>query len=144
MKRFLYVDADALPDYFLRVLETRRLLESGEVKNVTEAARRNGISRSTYYKYKDCVFDQARMPVGLNAVFLLVLNHEAGVLSNVLAMFSRRGANILTISQNLPIQNTASVTLTVDISNVRSSTDDLIRETQKISGVVQIQLIAAG
>ena len=130
MKRFLYVDADALPDYFLRVLETRRLLESGEVKNVTEAARRNGISRSTYYKYKDCVFDQARMPVGL--------------LSNVLAMFSRRGANILTISQNLPIQNTASVTLTVDISNVRSSTDDLILEAQKISGVVQIQLIAAG
>jgi chorismate mutase len=126
------------------VLETRRLLESGEVKNVTEAARRNGISRSTYYKYKDSVFDQARMPVGLNAVFLLVLSHEAGVLSNVLAMFSRCGANILTISQNLPIQNTASVTLTVDISNVRSSTDDLICEAQKISGVVQIQLIAAG
>ena len=144
MRRFLYVDADVLPDYFLKVLATRQLLENGEVKNVSEAAKKNGISRSTYYKYKDSVFDRANMPAGLNAVFLLILNHEAGVLSNVLSTFSQFGANVLTISQNLPIQNTASVTLAVDISNVQASTDDLLRQAQMIEGVVQIQLIAVG
>ena len=56
-RRFLLVDAEVLPDVFLKVLQAKELLASGAVTNISSAARRAGISRSAFYKYKDYVFD---------------------------------------------------------------------------------------
>ena len=47
---YLIVEKSALPDYFIRVVQARRLLESGEYTQVIEAVQAAGISRSTYYK----------------------------------------------------------------------------------------------
>ena len=46
----------AVPDVLLRVVEAKRLLESEKVASVQEAAERVGISRSSFYKYKDDIF----------------------------------------------------------------------------------------
>ena len=56
-RRFLLVDADVLPEVFLKVLQAKELLASGAVTNISTAARQAGISRSAFYKYKDTVFD---------------------------------------------------------------------------------------
>jgi len=41
---------------FIKVVEAKRILASGAIKNVNEAVRKVGISRSAYYKYKDHIF----------------------------------------------------------------------------------------
>ena len=142
MKQFLYVDSEALPEYFVKVLKTKRLLESGFTKSVTEAARANGISRSTYYKYKDTVFESLAELSAHRATFMLSLSHEKGVLSNVLSLFSALGLNVLTISQSLPVNNLASVMISADITVSENSPEDILARAAKISGVQQIQLLA--
>ena len=144
MKKYLYVDCESLPDYFLKVLETKKLLESGKMKNVTDAARLNGISRSTYYKYKDYVFDAVQLPQGRKAVFVLSLSHETGVLSKLLSEFSSMGANILTISQSLPVGEEASVMLTADITDVVLSDEEMLEKMRSLKGIKRIELIAIG
>ena len=141
-KRFLYIDSEVLPDYFEKVLATKQLLETGMLKSVTAAAKANGISRSTYYKYKDSVFESL---TGLNAhcaTFVLSLDHKKGVLSNVLSLFSSLGLNILTISQSLPVADFASVMISVDMLSGDIRPDDVIVQAEQISGVKQIQLLA--
>ena len=142
MKRFLYVDSEALPEYFIKVLDTKKLLESDASLSVSAAARQNGISRSTYYKYKDSVFENRSSTGTRCATFMLSLSHETGVLSNVLGLFSSMGASILTISQSLPVDDSASVMLTADVERITGSADELIKKAFGIPGVKQIRLLA--
>ncbi len=142
MKQFLYVNSDVLPAYFVKVLKTKRLLDSGVTKSVTEAAKANGISRSTYYKYKDSVFESLTERSAHRATFMLSLSHEKGILSNVLCQFSTLGLNVLTISQSPPINNIASVMISADLPSSENNTDEIIALTSQIEGVKQIQLLA--
>ena len=48
---YFLVDSDVLPDIFKKVVQAKKLLAQGKVKNLSEAARVMGISRSAYYKY---------------------------------------------------------------------------------------------
>ena len=141
MKRYLYVDSSVLPDYFIKVLDAKKLIESGSIKSVTKAAEMNGISRSTYYKYRDFVFDEQQTPNANCATFMLILSHETGVLSNVLKLFSSMGMSILTISQSLPVNGSASVMLSADMSKAECSSDEVIARAKDISGLKQILLL---
>ena len=53
--KYYIVDADALPAVFLKVAEAKRMLEIGEVATVHEATKAVDISRSAFYKYRDCI-----------------------------------------------------------------------------------------
>jgi len=139
---YYIVDKRILPDYFEKVIKTRKLIDSGAVKEVSAAVRITGISRSTYYKYKDFIFEPDETASGRKAVFLLLLSHETGVLSSVLSKISSLGANILTITQSPPINEKASVTLSCDIAGMQSEAHELVRSLQEISGVEQARLIA--
>ena len=48
---YLIVDRRILPDYYEKVVQARDMLREGRVKEVSEAVKLVGISRSTYYKY---------------------------------------------------------------------------------------------
>ena len=61
-RRFLLVDADVLPEVFVKVLQAKELLASGAVSNISAAAKQAGISRSAFYKYKDTVFARISKP----------------------------------------------------------------------------------
>lgn len=139
---YLCVDTSVLPDYFEKVVAAKRDLETGRIHNVSEATRLHGISRSTYYKYKDFVFESANASGSRCATFLMLLSHETGVLSGVLNLFSEAGTNILTISQSLPISSMASVTLTADLTNMQGDIDSLLKKASELNGLEQIQLVA--
>ena len=139
---FLIVRKSALPDYFEKVLEARRLLESGKVREVSEAVRRVGISRSTYYKYKDCVFEPDESSGGRKAVLELMLDHTPGVLSAVLSRLFGAGANILTITQSLPVQGKASVILSLDMSAMSGTVGALVAALEAVGGVESVRLLA--
>ena len=140
--KYLIIHKSVLPDYYEKVLEARRLLESGKVREVSEAVRRVGISRSTYYKYKDYVFEPADSTGGRKAVLELMLDHQPGVLSAVLSRLFGAGANILTITQSLPVLGKASVTLSVDVSAVSRGIDALISALETVGGVESVRLLA--
>ena len=139
---YLIIHKSALPDYYEKVLEARRLLESGKVREVSEAVRRVGISRSTYYKYKDHVFAPAEAAGGRKAVLELMLDHQPGVLSAVLSRLFGAGANILTITQSLPVLGKASVTLTIDVGGMSRGIGALVSALEKVAGVDSVRLLA--
>ena len=141
-RSFLIVDKRILPDYFDKVVETRRLLSSGMVREVSAAVKITGISRSTYYKYKDFIFATDQTSSERKAVFLMMLIHETGILSGVLSLFSGLNANILTITQSPPINKKASVTLSADVSNAVCDAREILKRLAEIPGVEHARLIA--
>jgi len=140
--KYLLVDKCILPSYYEKVIEARTLLASGKIKDVSEAAREVGISRSTYYKYKDYVFTTSSDTDGRRAIISFTLSHKTGILSEVLGKLSERGANILTITQNLPINNKAHVVLTIDVSSLNVELDTLLKEINAIDKVSGTKLIS--
>jgi len=139
---YLIVEKSALPDYFIKVVEARRLLESGVYTQVIDAVNAAGISRSTYYKYKDKILEPSQLTVGRKASLMLQLNHQAGMLSKVISTLSACNANILTITQSLPIHGKASIMLSIDLSQLSRSIDDMVDELSGIDGVEQVRLLA--
>ena len=142
LNRYLIVDQSVLPDYFLKVIEARKLLENGTYAQVSDAARAVGISRSTYYKYKDKVMEPSQVAVGRTATLMLTLSHESGVLSRVLNRVSGFGANILTLTQSLPVHDQASLMLSVDVSGMNACLEELTRTLELIGGVEKVRLTA--
>ena len=142
MENYLLIHKSILPANYEKVLEARRLLESGQEKEVSQAARAVGISRSTYYKYKDFILEPSEGQVGRKAVFSLMLAHEAGVLSSVLTRISEKGGSVLTITQSLPIRGQASETLSLDVGELKVATAELLEELKQLDGVEQAKLVA--
>lgn len=134
MGNYLLIDKAILPSYYQKVIDARTLLTSGRVKDVSEAVREVGISRSTYYKYKDYVFAPNIDVEGRKAILSFSLSHKAGVLGEVLKVIAVNGANILTITQNLPINSRAHVVITLDISHMSVELDELIKSINSVDG----------
>ena len=139
---YLIVDKRILPDYYEKVVQACELLHGGRVKDVSEAVRVVGISRSTYYKYKDYVFAPGEDTLCKKAVISVMLSHEPGVLSELLSLLSKVGANILTITQTLPVHDQANVVITLDMTHMSLPMDKLIETVGALHGASSAHLIA--
>ena len=142
LENYLIVHKSILPDYFETVLKAKHLLEEGKAKNVMQAVKMAGISRSTYYKYQDFILEPIRISDGRKAVISMLLSHETGILSHVLSVISQAGASILTITQSLPVHGNASVTITLDISGMPAAITNLLKDIDDCQGVENAKLIA--
>ena len=142
LSRFLLVDKAILPEYYEKVIEAKALLSSGAVKDVSEASKAVGISRSTYYKYKDYVYPIGEGAEERRAIVSMTLSHKAGLLGEVLGELSAHGVNILTINQNPPVNSRAHVVISMDISKVVEDSENVIKSLSQISGVSHVKLIA--
>ena len=142
LENYLIIHKSILPEYYEKVLEVRHLMESGKVRDVSQAVKEVGISRSTYYKYKDYILEPSEMAGGRKAVLSMMLAHEPGVLSALLSCISDSGASVLTITQSLPIHNRASVTISLDGSSISCELTGLIALIGKTPGVEQAKLLA--
>lgn len=142
LENYLIIHKSILPEYYEKVLEVRHLMESGKVRDVSQAVKEVGISRSTYYKYKDYILEPSEMAGGRKAVLSMMLAHEPGVLSALLSCISDSGASVLTITQSLPIHNSASVTISLDVSSISCELTGLIALIGKTPGVEQAKLLA--
>ena len=142
LNQYLIVHKSILPDYYEKVLEARHLMDSGKVKEVSQAVRQVGISRSTYYKYKDFIFEPTDMAGSRKAVLSMMLDHTPGVLSALLRCISEAGASVLTITQSLPIHDMASVTLSLDLSDMTLAMSELVASIAATAGVDNVRLLA--
>ena len=114
-KKYYVVTERAVPEVLQKVVEAKKLLDSGRVLTVQEAAEQTGISRSSFYKYKDDIFPFHEQAKGKTITFIIQMDDEPGILSNVLKSVAEFHGNILTIHQSIPISGVATLTLSVDI-----------------------------
>ena len=141
-RKYLLVDASILPDYYEKVIEAKILLSSGKETNVSEVVKTVGISRSTFYKYKDYVFALENGAEHRKAIISFMLSHKTGLLGEVLRVLSEHGANIQTISQNMPIHEIAHVTISLELSPDHPDAEDFIPLLGSLEGVSGAKLIS--
>ena len=135
-RHFLLVDAEVLPEVFLKVLKAKELLASGAARNISAAARAVDLSRSAFYKYKDCVFD-ARSSHQIVTV-QAVLRDETGALQALLAGISEAGGSVVTITQATPENGAAKVELTVRTDTLKMSLGEMFARLSLQPMVVHI------
>ena len=141
LSNYLIVHKSILPEYYEKVLACRRLMEAGKVREVSQAVKMVGISRSTYYKYRDRVRDISTVSMGRHAIISMMMSHRVGVLSNVIGVISSYGYSVWTITQNPPVDAKANVVITLELGEDAAILDDMIREISNIPGLSKVQLL---
>mgnify|MGYP006273366807 CR=1 FL=1 len=139
--KFYIVSEDILSEAMQKTVEVKELLNNGIKEQVKDAVEEVGLSRSTYYKYKDYIFafsDEQREE--LVTLSLLALD-QAGVLSDVLGEIAQCQGNILTINQDLPLEDVAHVTLTIEINNLIIPLKELKEKLSSIKGIRKVKII---
>lgn len=134
-KRFLLVEAEMLPSVFLSVLRAKELLAAGAAKNISQAVRQAGISRSAFYKYKDSIFD-ADTNAELTTVTATLLD-ESGALHTMLEEVYRAGASVVTIHQAMPEHGTAQVAAVLRTGTMNIEIEALLARLRACRVVVE-------
>lgn len=140
--KYYVLKKKAVPEVLLKVVEAKRLLESEQVMSIQEAVDITGISRSSFYKYKDDIFpfhDNAR---GKTITFVLQMNDEPGLLSGVLKLIAEYNANILTIHQTIPINGVATLTLSIDVGPETGNVSKMIENIESKKGIHYLKILA--
>lgn len=142
-KEKLYVVSErALPEVLLQVVEAKKLLEAKKVTTVGEAAEAVGISRSSFYKYKDEInffYEDAK---GKTISFLLEMEDRQGLLSEVLKEVAIHGVNILTIHQSIPVNGLASLSMSLQVSDGFTDVTEMVASIEAIDGIRRMKLLA--
>ena len=140
-KKYFVVRERAVPEVLLKVVEAKKLLDSGKVDTVQDAAERTGISRSSFYKYKDDILPFHDNAKGKTITFILQMDDEPGLLSDVLKIIAEFHGNILTIHQTIPLNGVASLTISVDIAEDRGDASEMINEIESRQGVHYFKIL---
>ena len=99
-KKYFVVRERAVPEVLLKVVQAKKLLDSEKVSTVQEAAEQTGISRSSFYKYKDDIFPFHEETRGKTITFIIQMDDEPGILSVVLQTIAHFHGNILQWNRN--------------------------------------------
>ena len=139
---YYVVRKKALPEVLLKVAEANRLLQAEKGMNIQKAAELAGISRSSYYKYKDDIFPFRDNVRGRTLTFLLEIEDIPGLLSRVLQVIADYRANLLTIHQTIPINGMATLTLSIDIRPSTKDVSAMIGEIELLDGEHELKILS--
>ena len=139
--KYLIVDKALLPSYCEKVALARDLIDEGKAADVSEAVKMVGISRSTFYKYRDMVKDISTVSMGRHAIISMMMRHNVGTLSSVLSIISRYGYNVWTITQNPPVDAKATVVITLELGEDAGKLDEMLGEITAAPGLSRVQLL---
>lgn len=139
---YFVVKQKALPEVLLNVVKAKRLVETGKVTSIQEAADQVGISRSSFYKYKDDIFPFHDNANGTTITLTVQMDDEPGLLSEVLGIIAKYKANILTIHQSIPINGLASLSISVQVLETTLDVSGMIAMMEDRKGVHYVKIIA--
>ena len=141
-KKYYVVTKKAVPEVLLKVVEAKRLLDSEKVLTVQEATDRVGISRSSFYKYKDDIFPFHENAKGRTINMVMQMDDEPGALSEVLGTVAEYNANILTIHQSIPINGLASLTMSIEVLPTTRDLSEMIEEMESQKEIHYVKILA--
>ena len=136
---YYIVHKSILPTYFDQVINTREQINDKKI-SVSDACKANGISRSTYYKYKDYIF-RTNKTTGNKALFVIKTLDEKGILSAILQVVSLKHGNIISINQDSPIAGSAHINISIDVSELESSLEDLKVNIEALEGIKTVDIM---
>ncbi|MDT8718740.1 ACT domain-containing protein [Clostridium sp. 19966] len=139
---YIVINSEVLPEVYTKVLEAKELIRTNRVKDVTEAVKAVGISRSTFYKYRDHVFALKEGMKGQKATISIVIIDKAGTLSDILDNIAKHGGNIYTINQDIPINGAAYINITLDIAKLDIEIKELIDILSTLNNIIRVDLVA--
>lgn len=139
--QFYIVRARAVPDVLRGVAKANELLASGKARTVNEAAEAAGISRSSYYKFKDDIEEFHDSMAGMNVTLSCEINDETGILAKLLGIISGCNANILTIHQSIPINGVADLSISLQIRDNTEDIGGMIRKIETQRGVRRVRIM---
>lgn len=140
--KYFLVKQKAVPEVLLKVVEAKRLLESERAITVQEATEKVGISRSSFYKYKDDIFPFHDNAKGRTITMMVQLDDEPGLLSLVLRIVADYHANILTIHQSIPVNGIASLTLSVEVLSDTGDISQMVETIEQQQGIHYLKILA--
>lgn len=141
-KRYYVVKEQAVPEVLLKVVEAKKLLSTGKANTINDAADRVGISRSSFYKYKEDIFEFHEHSQGTTITLTFQMEDEPGLLSDVLKIIAEFGANILTIHQSIPINGVASLSLSVQVLPTTGDISEMLETMENQKGVRNVKILA--
>ncbi len=133
------VDLKVLPEVYGKVLSAKKLLADGETKDISDAVKKVGLSRSAFYKYKDYVFPFNQMQ-GIITLFFIV-SDITGVLSSILSLLADAKINVLTINQNIPVNSVANVTVSIQNNLSEVPLEELVDNLGALKGVKDVKVL---
>ena len=140
--KYFVVKQKAVPEVLLKVVEAKKLLESERVMTVQEATERVGISRSSFYKYKEDIFPFYDNAKGKTVTFVVQMDDEQGLLSDLLHIVAVYKANILTIHQSIPGNGVATLTLSVEVRDNTGNISKMVEEIEEQDGIHYVKIVS--
>ncbi|MGN0484237.1 MAG: ACT domain-containing protein [Lachnospiraceae bacterium] len=140
--KYFVLKQKAVPEVLLKVVEAKRLLDSEFAVSVQEATEKVGISRSSFYKYKDDIFPFHDNAKGRTITMVIQMRDEQGLLSDVLKFVAEYRANILTIHQSIPVNGIASLTLSVEVLPDTGDISEMVNAIESQPGVKYVKILA--
>lgn len=140
--QYYVVRKKAVPEVLLKVVEAKKMLDSGKAETVQEATESIGISRSSFYKYKDDIFPFHDNSKGTTITLTVQMDDEPGLLSDVLKIVAEYRANILTIHQSIPINGVASLSISVQVLEATGNVSEMVAQMEQQAGVRYVKILA--
>ena len=140
--KYFVVKQKAVPEVLLKVVEAKKLLESERVITVQEATERVGISRSSFYKYKEDIFPFYDNTKGKTVTFVVQMDDEQGLLSDLLHIVAVYKANILTIHQSIQVNGVATLTLSVEVRDNTGNISKMVEEIEEQNGIHYVKIVS--
>ena len=131
--KFYMVKKKALPEILLKVAEANVLLNRGKAKTIKEAIDAVGISRSSYYKYKDDIFPIHEKIQGKTITFVMEMEDQPGLLSSILKIVA---------DQSIPVNHIALITLSVMILPITEDVAVLFDRIENADGINNLKIVS--
>lgn len=142
-KKFYLIREDVLPKSVVKTLMIKDALKNDPTVSIFEAVKQFDLSRSAFYKYRDTIFPvDEKMENTKEFTLILYVNDIIGMLAEVLNKLSALNLSVLTIHQSIPMDNRATITVSLDAKGTNLEIDDVIASLQTIDYVSKVELIS--
>ena len=139
---YYLVKERAIPEVLIKVLEAKKLLSEDRNMSIIQATDKVGISRSSFYKYKDDISAFSDNTRGKTITLAMQMLDKPGLLSDLLKIVSTYQANILTIHQSIPVNNIANISLSIEVLEGTGNITKLLDDIKLCEGIYEVKILA--
>ena len=142
-RKFYLIREDVLPESVIKTLKVKDALKNNSNLSIYDAVKQFNLSRSAFYKYRDTIFPvDEKILDQREFTLILYVNDIVGMLAQVLNAISQLKLSVLTIHQSVPIEDKATITLSLNARNSNLSIDEVIESLREINHVTKVDLIS--
>lgn len=142
-RKFYLIREDVLPESVIKTLKVKDALKNNSNLSIYDAVKQFNLSRSAFYKYRVTIFPvDEKILDQREFTLILYVNDIVGMLAQVLNAISQLQLSVLTIHQSVPIEDKATITLSLNARNSNLSIDEVIESLREINHVTKVDLIS--